>query len=62
MDKGKTGDVVGMLLDCDSGALTFYKNGTRMSHQVTGLTGELCFAVLPNGQESYTLASKPCPK
>jgi hypothetical protein len=40
-----TGDVVGLLLDCDAGTLTVKKNGQRLGVAATGLTGELCWAV-----------------
>ena len=39
-----TGDVVGLLLDCDAGSLTVKKNGARLGVAHTGLTGELCWA------------------
>jgi hypothetical protein len=39
-----TGDVVGLLLDCDAGTLTVKKNGVRLGVAATGLTGELCWA------------------
>jgi hypothetical protein len=40
-----TGDVVGMLLDCDAGTLTVKKNGVRLGVAATGLAGEFCWAV-----------------
>ena len=40
------GDVMGLLLDCDAGTLTVKKNGVRLGVAFTGLTGELCWAVL----------------
>jgi hypothetical protein len=39
-----TGDVVGLLLDCDAGTLTVKKNGKLLGVAATGLTGPLCWA------------------
>jgi hypothetical protein len=39
-----TGDVVGLLLDCDAGTLAVKKNGKFLGVAATGLTGELCWA------------------
>lgn len=39
-----TGDVVGMLLDCDAGTLTVKNNGERLGVAFSGLIGELCWA------------------
>jgi hypothetical protein len=45
-----TGHMVGLLLDCDAGRLTVEKNGGRLGVAITGLTGELCWALtLSNG-------------
>jgi hypothetical protein len=41
----KTGDVLGLLLDCDAGTLAMSKNGRLLGTVATGLTGTLCWAV-----------------
>ena len=38
--------MIGLLLDCDAGTLNVKKNGKRLGVAATGLTGELCWAVL----------------
>jgi hypothetical protein len=42
------GDVIGVALDVDSGALTFYKNGVSQGQAFTGLSGTL-FPMLGDG-------------
>ena len=37
----RTGDTIGVALDMDSGALTFYKNGASQGVAFTGITGTL---------------------
>jgi hypothetical protein len=44
-----TGDVVGLLLDCDAGTLAVKKNGERLGVAATGVAGELCWAVAMHG-------------
>jgi hypothetical protein len=39
-----TGDVVGLLLDCDAGTLSVKRNGKRLGVAATGLTGKFCWA------------------
>ena len=39
------GDKIGLLLDCNAGQLVIYKNGARLGVAITGLAGELCWAV-----------------
>ena len=39
------GDVVGLLLDCDAGTLAVEENGRRLGVAITGLMGELRWAV-----------------
>ena len=51
------GDVVGLLLDCDAGTLTVRKNGQRLGVAATGLTGELCWAVLMIGAGKVRIAA-----
>ena len=38
-------DYIGLFLDFDAGSLTCFKNGDRLGTMVTGLAGELCWAV-----------------
>jgi hypothetical protein len=38
----KTGNVLGLLLDCSSVTLTISKNGVRLRVAASGVTGELC--------------------
>ena len=44
-----SGDTIGLLLDCRTGILVVYKNGARLGVPVTGLTGELCWAMTIQG-------------
>jgi hypothetical protein len=37
-------DIVGLLLDCDTGTLTVKKNGVRLGVAATGVTRRLCWA------------------
>jgi hypothetical protein len=39
-----TGDVIGLLLDCDAGTLTVKKNGVQLGVAWTGLAGQWCWA------------------
>jgi hypothetical protein len=56
------GDTMGLLLDCGAGRLVVYKNGARLGVAVTGLTGELCWAVAMNRQgDSVRIMGKPPP-
>jgi hypothetical protein len=43
-----TGDVIGLLLDCDAGTLTVKKNGKQLGLVATGLTGEFWWAAALN--------------
>ena len=49
--------MIGLLLDCDAGTLTVKKNGKRLGVAVTGLTGELCWAVCICEDASVAIAS-----
>jgi hypothetical protein len=51
------GDVVGLLLDCGAGTLTVKKHGKRLGVAATGLTGELCWAVLMIGAGQVRIAA-----
>jgi hypothetical protein len=37
-------DVLGLMLDCDTGTLAVKKNGERLGVAATGLTGKFCWA------------------
>jgi hypothetical protein len=52
-----TGDVVGLLLDCDAGTLAVKKNGKRLGVAATGLTGELCWAASISGDATIRIAA-----
>jgi hypothetical protein len=52
-----TGDVVGLLLDCDAGTLAVKKNGKLLGVAATGLTGELCWAASISGDATIRIAA-----
>ena len=53
------GDVVRLLLDSDAGTLTIKKNGALLGVAVTsGLTGDLCWAVSCDGENSDSVRIK----
>ena len=45
------GDVIGLLLDCDTGTLTVKKNGVRIGESDTGLTGEIFWSAFGRVQK-----------
>jgi hypothetical protein len=52
MQSATEGDKIGLLLSCDSGSLTVFKNGERLGVMATGLDGEYSWAVSMAGAAS----------
>ena len=74
MQRFKTGDTIGLLLDCGAGSLTVFKNGTRLGEAVAagahGLRaaaadvathGGLCWCADLGGASSVRVARQPVP-
>ena len=50
------GDIIVLLLDCDTGTLTDNKHGVRLGVALTGLTGNFSWAAAMAGSHQITIA------
>jgi len=55
MERSRSGDTVGMLLDLDEGTLTVYRNNHRLGVMKDGLSGPYCWYTQVEGRDTVAI-------